>query len=176
VPFVSKKDNKDEKKTQPEFFTVDKDFNRKKPVYINENNISHFIFPPCCHPIPGDDALGFIDARNRIEIHKRNCPVASKLKSTYGKRILDAKWDMHKELYFEATLEIRGIDRLGLLLEVTQIISAQLNVNIRRISIKCDEEIFDGTIELRVHDRQDVSTIVENLKKVEGLQEINQIV
>ena len=83
---------------------------------------------------------------------------------------------MHKELYFEATLEIRGIDRLGLLLEVTQIISAQLNVNIRRISIKCDEEIFDGTIELRVHDRQDVSTIVENLKKVEGLQEINQIV
>ena len=176
VPFVSKKDNKDEKKTQPEFFTVDKDFNRKKPVYINENNISHFIFPSCCHPIPGDDALGFIDARNRIEIHKRNCPVASKLKSTYGKRILDAKWDMHKELYFEATLEIRGIDRLGLLLEVTQIISAQLNVNIRRISIKCDEEIFDGTIELRVHDRQDVSTIVENLKKVEGLQEINQIV
>ena len=176
VPFVSKKDSKDDKKTQPEFFTVDKDFNRKKPVYINENNISHFIFPSCCHPIPGDDALGFIDARNRIEIHKRNCPVASKLKSTYGKRILDAKWDMHKELYFEATLEIRGIDRLGLLLEVTQIISAQLNVNIRRISIKCDEEIFDGTIELRVHDRQDVSTIVENLKKVEGLQEINQIV
>ena len=176
VPFVSKKDSKDDKKTQPEFFTVDKDFNRKKPVYINENNISHFIFPSCCHPIPGDDALGFIDARNRIEIHKRSCPVASKLKSTYGKRILDAKWDMHKELYFDATLEIRGIDRLGLLLEVTQIISAQLNVNIRRISIKCDEEIFDGTIELRVHDRQDVSTIVENLKKVEGLQEINQIV
>ena len=159
-----------------DYFIVGKDFNRKKPVYINENNISQFIFPSCCHPIPGDDALGFIDGRNRIEIHKRNCPVASKLKSTYGKRILDAKWDMHKQLFFDATIQITGIDRIGLLLEVTQIISAQMNVNIHRVTIQCDQGIFDGTIELRIHDRQDVATIVENLKQVNGLQDIKQII
>lgn len=177
VPFVGKKkDKEDSKDRQQSYITVDKDFNRKKPVYINENNISQFIFPSCCHPIPGDDALGFIDGRNRIEIHKRNCPVASKLKSTYGKRILDAKWDMHKQLFFDATIQITGIDRIGLLLEVTQIISAQMNVNIHRVTIQCDQGIFDGTIELRIHDRQDVATIVENLKQVNGLQDIKQII
>ena len=177
VPFVGKKkDNKEDKDKQQNYIVVGKDFNRKKPVYINENNISQFIFPSCCHPIPGDDALGFIDGRNRIEIHKRNCPVASKLKSTYGKRILDAKWDMHKQLFFDATIQITGIDRIGLLLEVTQIISAQMNVNIHRVTIQCDQGIFDGTIELRIHDRQDVATIVENLKQVNGLQDIKQII
>ena len=177
VPFVGKKkDSKENKDIQQNYIIVDKDFNRKKPVFINENNISQFIFPSCCHPIPGDDALGFIDGRNRIEIHKRNCPVASKLKSTYGKRILDAKWDMHKQLFFDATIQLRGIDRIGLLLEVTQIISAQMNVNIHRVTIQCDQGIFDGTIELRVHDRQDAATIMKNLKKVDGLQEINQII
>ena len=177
VPFVGKKkDKEDSKDRQQSYITVGKDFNRKKPVYINENNISQFIFPSCCHPIPGDDALGFIDGRNRIEIHKRNCPVASKLKSTYGKRILDAKWDMHKQLFFDATIQITGIDRIGLLLEVTQIISAQMNVNIHRVTIQCDQGIFDGTIELRIHDRQDVATIVENLKQVNGLQDIKQII
>ncbi len=177
VPFVGKKkDKEDSKDRQQSYITVGKDFNRKKPVYINENNISQFIFPSCCHPIPGDDALGFIDGRNRIEIHKRNCPVASKLKSTYGKRILDAKWDMHKQLFFDATIQITGIDRIGLLLEVTQVISAQMNVNIHRVTIQCDQGIFDGTIELRIHDRQDVATIVENLKQVNGLQDIKQII
>ena len=177
VPFVGKKkDKEDSKDRQQSYITVGKDFNRKKPVYINENNISQFIFPSCCHPIPGDDALGFIDGRNRIEIHKRNCPVASKLKSTYGKRILDAKWDMHKQLFFDATIQITGIDRIGLLLEVTQVISAQMNVNIHRVTIQCDQGIFDGTIELRIHDRQDVATIVENLKQVTGLQDIKQII
>ena len=177
VPFVGKKkDNKEDKDKQQNYIVVGKDFNRKKPVYINENNISQFIFPSCCHPIPGDDALGFIDGRNRIEIHKRNCPVASKLKSTYGKRILDAKWDMHKQLFFDATIQITGIDRIGLLLEVTQVISAQMNVNIHRVTIQCDQGIFDGTIELRIHDRQDVATIVENLKQVNGLQDIKQII
>jgi GTP pyrophosphokinase len=83
---------------------------------------------------------------------------------------------MHKQLFFDATIQLTGIDRIGLLLEVTQIISAQMNVNIHRVRIQCDQGIFDGTIELRIHDRQDVATIVENLKNVNGLQEINQII
>ncbi len=178
VPFVGKKksDKEKEEKDDRSYFVVGKDFNRKKPVVITDENLGQFIFPSCCHAIPGDDALGFIDGRNRIVIHQRNCPVASKLKSTYGKRILDAKWDMHKRLFFDATITISGIDRIGLLNEVTQVISGQLNVNIHRIDITCDEGIFNGKIELRIHDREDVSAIIKLLKGINGLQEINQII
>ena len=156
-----------------DYFIVPKDFNRKKPVYITENNITQFIFPDCCHPIPGDDALGFIDNKNRIEIHKRNCQVANRLKSSYGNRLLDVKWDMHRRMYFDATIVMRGIDRLGLLNELTQVISHQLNVDMKMLTFKTNENIFDGEIDLRVHDRDDVQNIMDELKAIRGIQEIH---
>ena len=173
VPFVGNKKKKEE--SQKELFVVPDKFNRKKPIFITEDNISQYKFPGCCHPIPGDDALGYIDNKNQIEIHKRNCPVAAKLKTSFGNRILDIKWDMHKTLYFDATIRLGGIDRVGLLNEVTQIISAQMNVNIHTVNITCEEGIFDGSIELRVHDRDDVKTIINNLKGIPDLKEISQI-
>ena len=177
VPFMKEKSDSEEKKPAARnYMIVGKDFNRKKPVIITESNINQFLFPGCCHPIPGDDALGFIDGRHRIEIHKRNCPVASKLKSSYGNRILDAKWDMHKTMFFDATIEISGIDRMGLLKEVTQVICDRMNVNIRKVVISSNQGIFDGSIELRVHDREDVRLIMDELKIIDGLQEINQII
>mgnify|MGYP005939210481 FL=1 len=175
VPFLAKDKKKGHENKKPNYFIVKEGFNRKKPIYITDDNITQFIFPECCHPIPGDDALGFIDGKNRIEIHKRSCPVASKMKASYGNRILDAKWDMHKKLLFDAVVEVNGIDRIGLLKEVTQVISEELNVNIHKITLSCEEGIFGGTIELRIHDRDDVKTIMDKLKKIEGLQEIKQI-
>ncbi len=176
VPFLAKDKKKEEEEKQPNYFIVKEGFNRKKPIYITDDNISQFIFPKCCHPIPGDDALGFIDGKNRIEIHKRSCPIAAKLKSSYGNRILDAKWDMHKKLFFDATIELQGIDRIGLLNEITQILSEELNVNIHKVTITCDEGIFNGSLELKIHDRDDVKTIIGRLKGVNGLQEIKQTV
>ena len=178
IPFIGKDKAKaaEQVMKQKGYFIVPKDFNRKKPIFITEDNISQFIFTNCCHPIPGDDALGYIDNKNRIEIHKRNCSVANKLKSSYGNRIIDVKWDMHKQMFFDATITIRGIDRIGLLNEVTQVISQQLNVNIHRVMINCDDDIFDAKIELRVHDREDVGVIVKGLKAIAGLQEIQQII
>jgi len=129
----------------------------------------------CCHPIPGDDILGFIDNKKQIEIHKRACPVAAKLKASYGNRILDAKWDMHKRLYFDSTVRIEGIDRIGMLNDVTRVVSEQMNINIHKVAFSCGDGVFDGTIELRVHDRDDVRSIIENLKKVQGVQEVSQI-
>jgi len=172
VPFVKAK--KEEEQT-PELFVVPEKFNRKKPIYISEENIRQYKFPTCCHPIPGDDALGYIDNRNQIEIHKRTCPVAAKLKTSYGNRILDAKWDMHKRLFFDATIHISGIDRIGLLNEVTQVISSQMNVNIHKVTITCEDAIFEGTLELRVHDREDVRAIINGLKSVQDLKEISEI-
>ena len=173
VPFVGKK--KKEESSKPNLFIVPEKFNRKKPVYLSEENITQYKFPRCCHPIPGDDALGYINNKNEIEIHKRACPVAAKLKSSFGNRILDIKWDMHKILFFDATIRISGIDRVGMLNEITQVISSQMSVNIHKITITCEDGIFDGSIEMKVHDRENVKSIIDNLKGIPDLKEISQI-
>ncbi len=174
VPFIGSGKEK-EKETQPQLFVVPEKFNRKKPIYITDENIRQYQFPNCCHPIPGDDILGFIDNKNRIEIHKRACPIADKLKTSYGNRILDAKWKMHKTHFFDATIRLQGIDRMGILVDVSQVITSQMNVNIHRLTIEGNDGMFDGTIELRVHDREDARRIINNLKKIDGVQTVNQI-
>ena len=176
VPFLGRDKKKKEGATeQPELFVVPEKFNRKKPIFITDDNITQYKFKHCCHPIPGDDVLGFIDGRHQIEIHKRACPVAAKLKASFGNRILDAKWDMHKKLFFDATIRIQGIDRVGMLLDISQIISNQMNVNIHRLTITSEDGMFDGSIELRVHDRDDVKEIMNNLRKIEDLKDVTQI-
>ncbi len=175
VPFLGRGKKKETPTARQELFTVPEKFNRKKPIYISEENIGQYKFKHCCHPIPGDDILGYIDNKHQIEIHKRACPVADKLKSGFGNRILDAKWDMHKQLFFDATIRLQGIDRVGLLMDVSRIISSQMNVNIHKLTINSEDGVFDGSVELRVHDRDDVKKIMDALKDVEAMQEVTQI-
>ena len=175
VPFLGRNKQKKDDTTPQELFIVPEKFNRKKPIFINDDNIGQYKFRHCCHPIPGDDILGFIDNKHRIEIHKRDCPVAAKLKTSYGNRILDAKWDMHKRLFFDASIHLEGIDRMGMVMDISSVISSQMNVNIHKFTITSEEGVFDGDIELRVHDREDVKAIIDQLKKIEGLQEVTQI-
>ena len=176
VPFLGKQKKTEKTEKTDEYIVLPTDFNRKKPIYINDDNIHQYIFKSCCHPIPGDDVLGYIDGKNHIEIHKRSCPVASKLKSSYGNRILDAKWDMHRKLFFDATISITGIDRIGMLNEVTSVISGQFDLNIHKLTISSNDGIFSGVFELLIHDRTDVETIIKNLKTIKGVQEVNQTV
>ena len=176
VPFLGRGKKKEGIAEQQELFVVPEKFNRKKPIYISEETIGMYKFKHCCHPIPGDDILGYIDNKHQIEIHKRDCPVADKLKSGFGNRILDAKWNMHKQLFFDATIRLQGIDRVGILMDVSRIISSKMNVNIHKLTISSEEGVFDGSIELRVHDREDVRDIMKALKDVEGLQEVTQII
>ena len=178
VPFLhdKKATATTEKTNKPsKLFTVGADFKKKKPVLISEGNINTYMFPNCCHPIPGDDILGYIDNSNHIEIHKRACPVASKLKSSYGNRILDAKWDMHDLLFFDTTIQIKGIDRQGMLCDLAEVLSEQLGLYIRNVSIGTNEGIFEGKIDVRVHNRNEVGTIITQLKGIDGLQEVTQI-
>ena len=175
VPFLGRGKKKTVASKNQELFIVPEKFNRKKPIYISEENIGQYKFKHCCHPIPGDDILGYIDNKHQIEIHKRACPVADKLKTSFGNRILDAKWDMHKQLFFDATIRLQGIDRVGILMDVSRIISSQMNVNIHKLTISSEEGVFDGSIELRVHDREDVKAIMKALKAIDGLQEVAQI-
>ena len=182
VPFLKSNDKKatetaeakDTENTEG-LIIVTKELNKKKPIFINEENIHRYLFPHCCHAIPGDDILGYIDNKNHIEIHKRACPVAAKLKASYGGRILDAKWDMHRRLFFDATIEIRGIDRSGMLHDISDVLSDQLGINIRKITISSDNGIFEGTIEMQVHDRKDVQFIVESMKNIKDIQEVQEV-
>ena len=182
VPFLKSNDKKttdpmlsDDTSTEG-LIVVTKNLNKKKPIFISEENIHRYLFPQCCHPIPGDDILGYIDNKNHIEIHKRSCPVAAKLKASYGTRILDAKWDMHRRIFFDASIEIRGIDRRGMLHDISDVLSDQLGVSIHKVTISSDDGIFDGSIELRVHDRKDVQVIVDSLKRINGMQEVQEII
>ena len=175
VPFLDRNKQKKPAEDQSQLFVVPEKFNRKKPIFITDDNIKQYKFKHCCHPIPGDDVLGFIDGKHQIEIHKRSCPVAAKLKASFGNRILDAKWDMHKKLFFDATIRLQGIDRVGMLLDISKVISSQMNVNIHKLTIASEEGVFDGTIELRVHDREDVRDIIGQLKKITDIQDVTQI-
>jgi GTP pyrophosphokinase len=148
---------------------------KKKALVLDEDTIGRYVMAPCCHPIPGDDALGYIDDKSRIIIHKRQCPVASRLKSSYGNRIVAVKWETHKGLYFDATLHVRGIDHMGVLCRVTEVLSRQMDVNIRKLSVEANDGIFECTTELQVHDVDDVKTIITNLKQIEEIEEVNRI-
>lgn len=101
--------------------------------------------------------------------------MASKLKASFGNRILDAQWDMHQRLFFDATIETHGTDRKGMLFDVSDVLFRQLNVNIHNVSFSADEGLFVGKIEIRVHDRNEVRTIINALKKIPDMQEILQI-
>lgn len=148
----------------------------KKTIQLNEETLrNHYTIADCCCPIPGDDVLGYLDSNNKVIIHKRQCPVANKLKASFGPRILSAQWDTHKQLYFLANINIKGIDRIGLLNEVTEILSRKLDVNIHKLTIEVNDGIFEGQIQLYVHDVEDVQTIISNLKNVKNIKSVNRI-
>ena len=169
--FGNDKEKQEEKEPQEK-----EKINPKQVLKLTEESLQKkYIMAECCHPIPGDDVLGYVDENDRIIIHKRQCPVAAKLKSSYGNRILATEWDTHKELSFLVYIYIKGIDNMGLLNEVTQVISRQLNVNIRKLTIETEDGIFEGKIQLWVHDVDDVKTICNNLKKIQNIKQVSRV-
>ena len=169
--FGNNKEKQEEKEPQEK-----EKINPKQVLKLTEESLQKkYIMAECCHPIPGDDVLGYVDENDRIIIHKRQCPVAAKLKSSYGNRILATEWDTHKELSFLVYIYIKGIDSMGLLNEVTQVISRQLNVNIRKLTIETKDGIFEGKIQLWVHDVDDVKTICNNLKKIQNIKQVSRV-
>lgn len=172
VPFLKTEKAKDDKLSISKFI-VGSGFNKKEAVVINDTNYNTFNYPTCCHSIPGDDILGFINDNKEITIHRRDCKVAARLKTSYGNRILDAQWEIHRKILFDSAIEIKGIDRKGMLHDVSEVITTQMDINIRRVTINANEGIFEGTIEFRVHDREEINDIMENLKKIEDIKEVN---
>ncbi len=171
IPFL-KSDRQQEEVQMADKFVVGKEFNKKQALVLSDENLSAFHFADCCRPIPGDDVLGFITDTNEVVIHKRACHVADKLKTSYGNRILDALWHTHNVTLFNATITVRGIDRKGMLHDVAELISNEMNVNIKRLSITTNDGIFEGTIDMLVYHRAEVQQIADNLINVADLKEV----
>lgn len=151
---------------------------RKKPYLLEEDVISKTLsyrIAQCCKPIPGDEVIGFVDKHNNVIVHKKKCNVASRLAAQHGDSIVVAKWTTHKVLSFLARLDVRGIDRQGMLNDITKIITEKLDVNIRKLGIESHDGIFEGFVELYVHNTNDLNLLIEQLLKVKGIDSIKRI-
>lgn len=167
--------SKPKPEAEPQVPVADQKIDKKRPLILTDEVLNNYHMADCCHPIPGDDVLGFIDEDGQIVIHQRKCPVAAKLKAAYGNRIVAAQWSTHKLMHFSVSLNIKGIDGVGVVNQITNIISQELNVNMERILIEAYDGIFDGTIRLRVHDVDDIKVICDNLKKLNNVRSVVRI-
>ena len=148
--------------------------NNKIIVFNEDDEVLDYGMAKCCNAIPGDSIFGFLTVVDGIKIHRSDCPNAIQLRANYAYRILKAKWINKEELDFIATINIKGIDSLGLMNKVTQIISNQMNVNIKSINISSDDGIFEGVITLKVRNVSFLKALTSKLNKVEAITSITR--
>lgn len=170
---VGNKNPKPEEKAVPIEKPV---FDKTKPYTLKEEAFErNYVIAECCKPIPGDDAFGFINDDNTVIVHKRSCPIGLRLKSSFGERILTTEWSSHKNASFEATLEIKGIDSIGILNEITRTISDEFSVNIQRLVIDAKDGVFDGKIKMYVHDVEDIQKMCVALSKIKNVKAVGRV-
>lgn len=134
-----------------------------------DGDSQNFVFSPCCHPIPGDDVMGFINDEGKVEIHDLTCPRAQVLKATFGPRIVATRWKK-VDRPLPAVIAIDGVDRHGILQELTQLISHQLNIDIRSLHIDTDKEVFTCRLGVLVRDTATIKNLCSEIKKIKGVQ------
>ncbi len=137
-------------------------------------DVVDYILAKCCNPIPGDDVFGFVTVNEGIKIHRTSCPNALELLSNHGNRVIKARWTSQQEIAFLAGLRIVGTDRVALINDVTKVISNELKVNMRSITVDSDSGIFEGTIKLYVHSTQHLDNLITNLNKVDGIIKVTR--
>ena len=167
LSFGNNSKNEPAKTQQPQHPTID-----RKQTYIlrDVNGVKNYKVADCCCPIPGDDVLGYVEDDETVVVHKRECPVAMRLKSSFGPRLVSTQWEASKSLSFPAKIEIQGIDRMGILNEITRVISNELMLDMRSLTIQANEGVFDGTVNIMVHDTQVVESLCNKLRKIKGVQ------
>ncbi|WP_293714599.1 RelA/SpoT family protein [uncultured Parabacteroides sp.] len=151
-------------------------YDKSKPYILREEAFErNYVLAECCKPIPGDDALGFINDDGNVVVHKRSCPIAMRLKSSFGERILNTEWSSHKNASFEATLEVKGIDSIGVLNTITKTIADDFNVNIMRLLIEAKDGVFEGRIKMKVHDVEDIQKMCVTLSKIKNIKSVGRV-
>ncbi|MEI6556585.1 MAG: RelA/SpoT family protein [Paludibacter sp.] len=171
MPFGGGSDNK-----QAPSVPVESKVDRKKSMKLTDENAGKtYVLGDCCRPIPGDDVLGYVDESEKVIVHKRQCKVAAKLKSSYGERIVSVDWATHKILSFVQVLEIKGIDKKGVLIEILKVISEGYGVNISKINIETNASMFVGRFFITVHDTEDINNLCKNIIKIREIKSVQRI-
>jgi GTP diphosphokinase / guanosine-3',5'-bis(diphosphate) 3'-diphosphatase len=169
----SKKERKGEEEDAPV-----KNIDASSPFLLRENveNAGQsYEIAKCCNPIPGDEVVGYRSPEGSIVIHKPKCPVAIRIMSNEGNRIIAVRWAIHKLVSFLARISMTGVDRIGLVNDLTNIISSELKVNMTNINISVKDGIFEGTIDLYVHHTQDINNLILKISNVRGIDSIKRV-
>ncbi|MCE5345633.1 MAG: RelA/SpoT family protein [Bacteroidales bacterium] len=167
----SKKEKKDIELSQ-------KKIDKSVPFLLRENveNAEQsYEIAKCCNPIPGDEVLGYHSPEGTIIVHKPKCPVAIRIMSNEGNRIIAVKWAIHKLVSFLARISMSGIDRIGLVNDITKIISSELQVNITNINVSVKNGIFEGTIDLYIHHTKDLNNLILKISNIEGIENVRRV-
>jgi GTP pyrophosphokinase len=141
-------------------------------------NDDSFVIASCCSPLPGDNVVGFRDpTTNKIVVHKATCDELNRLASQYGKNIIKdkIKWSQHKATAYLSTIEIRGIDRMGMLSDITHIVSDDFSINMREIHLRSHDGIFEGKLSLYVTDIDSLNRLLENMRKIKGVEQVRRL-
>lgn len=149
--------------------------NSKEPFYIDDDSKTSYTLAHCCNPIPGDDVIAFAHAGKPVLIHKKDCSNATDLMTLYGDELIDAQWTLRKKISFLTKIKLKGADKMGMLNHVTQIISEQLNVNIKSLQFDTNNGIFEGTIYIYVHNTENLSNLISNLMKIKGMDTVKRV-
>ncbi len=151
-----------------------KESKKTQMVVSDDMETEEYIIAPCCNPIPGDDVVGYLDQDDKLILHSRKCPVAIRLMSSQGNRIVSAEWESHKILSFLAVINLSGIDQIGIVSKITKVISEDQTVNMRSIHVESHDGIFEGTIYLYIHNTEDLNNLIFNLMKIKGLHNVTR--
>lgn len=151
------------------------EINRKETYILrSDENGANYTIASCCNPIPGDNVIGFINDNNEVEVHSIDCPRALALKASFGTRLIQVKWDVQKT-FFPAQIHIEGIDRFGILQELTQMISSHLAIDIRKMNIEAVNEVFHCDLWIKVADNDVVKDLCNKVATVKGVKQVTRI-
>jgi len=151
---------------------------KKEPhaIVLTDDNLGKkYLLSNCCHPIPGDEVLGYLDESGQMHIHKIDCPEANLLKTSYGKRIYSATWNTHRVQSFVETIEFKGIDKFGVFIQVLQTITTEFHINIRALNVSSEDGIFKGTMDIYVYDREELDQVLKALRRIDDIKEVRRV-
>ena len=164
--------------TEPVVFDpAQKTYNKKDSeliIFGESSDKIQYSLGKCCNPIPGDDVFGFVSTGKGLIIHRTNCPNATQLLANYGHRVVKTKWAKNKEISFLTGLRIVGLDDVGVVNKITNIISGELKINIAALTIESKEGLFQGTIKVYVHDKDELELLVDKIKSLNGIQRVDR--
>ena len=177
VPVPEPEEDEGQKTKDKEQKTKDKGQKKgKKEIVLTDENLrKDYLLSNCCHPIPGDEVLGYMDENGKMHIHKVDCEEAMVLKSSFGKRIYSATWNTHRVQSFVEAIELKGIDKLGVFIQVLQKISTDFHINLRSINATSEDGIFQCRMEIYVYDREELEALLKAIRKIDNIKEVKRV-